>query len=49
MKAIGKLKFKTDLFSFGIQKNPMTVEIIGDVPILCYVKEKKKVCTGANG
>ena len=27
MKAIGKTKFKTDLFSFGIQKNPVSVVI----------------------
>ena len=27
MKAIGKTKFKTDLFSFGIQKNPKSVVI----------------------
>lgn len=27
MRAIGKTKFKTNLFSFGIQKNPAKVEI----------------------
>lgn len=27
MKAIGKTKFKTDLFSFNIQKNPASVKI----------------------
>ena len=27
MKSIGKTKFKTDLFSFGIQKNPASVVI----------------------
>lgn len=43
MKAIGKLKFKTDLFSFGIQKNPMTVEIIGDVPKKFLIEQEPKV------
>lgn len=35
MKSIGKLKFKTDLFSFGIQKNGgvQPIEIIPDVEI----------------
>lgn len=35
MKATGKLKFKTDLFSFGIQKNGglQPIEIIPDVTI----------------
>lgn len=35
MKAIGKLKFKTDLFSFGIQKNGglQPMEILPDVEI----------------
>lgn len=33
MKAIGKLKFKTDLFSFGIQKNPASVNIIDESKI----------------
>lgn len=27
MRAMGKTKFKTDLFSFGIQKNPASVKI----------------------
>lgn len=27
MRAIGKTKFKTELFSFGIQKNPAKVEV----------------------
>ena len=35
MKAIGKLKFKTDLFSFGIRKNGglQPMEILSDVEI----------------
>ena len=33
MRAIGKLKFKTDLFSFGIQKNPASVNIIDESKI----------------
>ena len=32
MKAVDKPKFKTALFSFGIQKNPPSVEIVGTVP-----------------
>ena len=43
MRAIGKLKFKTDLFSFGIQKNPMTVEITGDVPKKFLIEQEPKV------
>ena len=43
MKAVGKTKFKTDLFSFGIQKNPMTVEIIGDVPKMFLIEQEPKV------
>lgn len=30
MKAIGKTKFKTDLFSFNIQKNPVSVLIVNE-------------------
>ena len=35
MKATGKTKFKTDLFSFGIQKNggEQPMEFIPDVPV----------------
>ena len=33
MRATGKTKFKTDLFSFNIQKNPASVKIIPDVDI----------------
>ncbi len=33
MRAIGKTKFKTDLFSFGIQKNPASVNIIDESKI----------------
>ncbi|MBQ6578996.1 MAG: siphovirus Gp157 family protein [Bacteroidales bacterium] len=43
MRAIGKLKFKTDLFSFGIQKNPMTVEIVGEVPKKFLIEQEPKV------
>ena len=30
MKEIGKTKFKTELFSFGIQKNPVKLEIVDE-------------------
>lgn len=43
MKAIGKTKFKTDLFSIGIQKNPASVEIIGDVPEQYLIPQEPKV------
>jgi len=32
MILLNKRKFQTDLFSFNIQKNPASVNIIGDVP-----------------
>ena len=32
MILLNKRKFKTDLFSFNIQKNPASVNIIGKVP-----------------
>ncbi len=43
MIAIGKTKFKTDLFSFGIQKNPPTVDIIGDVPEEFLIPQEPKI------
>lgn len=46
MRMIGKTKFKTSLFSFGIQKNPASVEIncdIGSLP-----EEYKKITIAAD-
>ena len=34
MRAIGKTKFKTDLFSFGIQKNPKSVVIADETAFI---------------
>lgn len=34
MRAIGKTKFKTDLFSFGIQKNPPSVKIANEAEFI---------------
>lgn len=49
MKATGKRKFKTDLFSFGIQKNPPSVKILDEdaVPIDYMVPQPMKVDTAA--
>ena len=33
MKATGKVKFKTDLFSFNIQKNPASLKLAEDIDI----------------
>ena len=45
MRATGKTKFRTDLFSFGIQKNPPTVEIIDVelIPSLYLIPQDPKV------
>lgn len=45
MRAVGKTKFKTDLFSFGIQKNPASVNIIDEtkVPDEYLIKQEPKI------
>lgn len=43
MIALGKTKFKTLLFSFGIQKNPVTVNVIGRVPKRFYIPQEPKL------
>lgn len=43
MIALGKTKFKTLLFSFGIQKNPATVNVIGKVPKRFYIPQEPKL------
>ena len=45
MVETGKTKFKTDLFSFGIQKNPPSVEILNEskIPDIYYVEQEPKL------
>lgn len=43
MRETGKTKFKTELFSFGIQKNPAKLIITGDVPEEYLVPQPPKV------
>ena len=45
MRTTGRVKFKTSLFSFGIQKNPVSVEITDEAKALgsCYVKQKTEI------
>lgn len=43
MIALDKRKFKTALFSFGIQKNPPSVDIVGDVPDEYLIAQEPKV------
>ncbi len=43
MIVLDKKKFKTALFSFGIQKNPPSVNIIGDVPEEYLIPQEPKV------
>lgn len=43
MIALDKRKFKTALFSFGIQKNPPSVDIVGDVPAEYLIAQEPKV------
>lgn len=45
MIAIGKRKFKTDLFSFGIQKNPASVNILdaSKIPSEYLIQQEPKV------
>lgn len=40
---LDKRKFKTPLFSFGIQKNPPSVEIVGEVPEEYLIPQEPKV------
>lgn len=39
MKATGKTKFKTDLFSFGIQKNPPSLKLVDDLDVMSVPPE----------
>lgn len=43
MRATNKTKFKTDLFSFNIQKNPARLVITGDVPSEYLIPQEPKV------
>ena len=43
MKITGKTKFKTDLFSFNIQKNPARLVITGEVPEQFLIPQEPKV------
>lgn len=43
MKVTGKTKFKTDLFSFNIQKNPARLVITGEVPEQFLIPQEPKV------
>ena len=43
MVLLGKRKFKTPLFSFHIQKNPATVDIVGKVPKKFLVPQEPKI------
>lgn len=47
MRATGKVKFKTDLFSFNIQKNPPKVQLIEGavVPAAYLIEQDPKVDT----
>ncbi len=40
---LDKRKFKTALFSFNIQKNPATVNIVGEVPEEFLIQQEPKV------
>jgi predicted nuclease with TOPRIM domain len=43
MRSTGKVKFKTDLFSFNIQKNPARLVITGEVPKDYLIPQEPKV------
>lgn len=45
MRTTGRVKFKTSLFSFGIQKNPVSVEITDEAKALSsrYIKQKTEI------
>ena len=47
MKLTKKEKFKTDLFSFGIQKNPASLKIIEgkDIPSEFLIPQEPKIDT----
>lgn len=49
MKATGKAKFKTNLFSFGIQKNPpsLVIDNPDDIPRKYMIPQEPKVDTAA--
>ena len=47
MRTTGKVKFKTDLFSFNIQKNPARLVITGDVPKDYLIPQEPKVVSKA--
>ena len=40
---LDKRKFKTQLFSFGIQKNPPSVDLVGEVPEEYLIPQEPKV------
>ena len=40
---LSEKKFKTDLFSFNIQKNPASVNIVGEVPEEFLIPQEPKV------
>lgn len=45
MKTTGKVKFKTELFSFGIQKNPASLVVNSDaeIPEVYYIPQPAKL------
>lgn len=49
MKATGKVKFKTDLFSFNIQKNPAKVKLIEGavIPEMFLIEQEPKIDTAS--
>jgi len=47
MRATGKTKFKTELFSFNIQKNPARLVITGEVPEEYLIPQEPKIDTSA--
>jgi chaperonin cofactor prefoldin len=47
MSATGKTKFKTELFSFNIQKNPARLVITGEVPEEYLIPQEPKIDTKA--
>lgn len=50
METTGKRKFKTELFSFSIQKNPPSVKLlkeVDDIPDEFLILQKPKVDTAA--
>jgi hypothetical protein len=47
MRTTGKTKFKTDLFSFNIAKNPASLVITGEVPTEFYIPQPPKIDNAA--